>query len=281
MEAPSSAYHHGMLALGKHPQAEEETSCDSTPRRTSFLVASPGTPARWSLCILHQAGAILVHRNRPAAPEPCRTTIAPSREDVVVGIDCLFTGYWLADRCAPEGVPFVLGHALDMTAIHGGKATNDTIASQNIAVRLRGGLLPQAYVYPAAMRATRDRLRRRLQRTRQRAARLAHVQTTNSQDNRPELRQQLAYKANREGGAARFPDPAVQKSVEVDLALSAAYERLLSEVELTLVQTATQHPAQPLYRLHSVPGIGKIWSLVLRYESHALARFPRVQAVVS
>jgi hypothetical protein len=231
--------------------------------------------------ILHQDGEIMLHRHMPASPEPVLKAIAPSRADSVVAGEGLFTWYWLADRCAHHGIAFVLGHALYMKAMHGGKATHDTSDAHQIAVLRRGGMLPQAYVYPAAMRATRDRLRRRLQLTRQRAARLAHVQTTNSQDNRPELRQQLAYKANREGGAARFPDPAVQKSVEVDLALSAAYERLLSEVELTLVQTATQHPAQTLYRLHSVPGIGKIWSLVLRYESHALARFPRVQAVVS
>ena len=33
-----------------------------------------------------------------------------------------FTWYWLADLCAHEGIPFVLGHALYMKAIHGGKA---------------------------------------------------------------------------------------------------------------------------------------------------------------
>jgi len=114
------------------------------------------------LCILNQVGEILVHRHMPAAPDPFLTTIAPSREDVVVCVACIFTWYWLADLCAQEGVPFVLGHALSMKAIHGGKATNDTIDSQKIAVLLRGGMLPQAYVYPAAMRATRDLLRRRM-----------------------------------------------------------------------------------------------------------------------
>jgi hypothetical protein len=27
----------------------------------------------------------------------------------------MFTWYWLADLCADEGIPFVLGHALYMT----------------------------------------------------------------------------------------------------------------------------------------------------------------------
>ena len=56
----------------------------------------------------------------------------------------------------------MLGHALAMKAIHGGKAKNDKIDSFKIASLLRGGLLPQAYVYPAGMRSTRDLIRRRL-----------------------------------------------------------------------------------------------------------------------
>jgi transposase len=131
------------------------------------------------------------------------------------------------------------------------------------------------------MRATRDLLRRRLHLTRKRAELLTHVQQTNWQYNLPELGQKIAYKANRHGVAARFPDPAVQKSVEVDLALIDCYDQLLREVELTIVQTAKQHDAQTLYRLQSVPGIGKILSLVLLYEIHDITRFPRVQDFVS
>jgi transposase len=47
------------------------------------------------------------------------------------------------------------------------------------------------------------------------------------------------------------------------------------------VQTAKQHHAQTLYRLQSIPGIGKILSLVLLYEIHDITRFPRVQDFVS
>jgi len=217
----------------------------------------------------------------PAGPEPFLKTIAPYRTDLVVCVECIFTWYWLADLCAREGIPFVLGHALSMKAIHGGKAKNDKIDAQKIAVLLRGGMLPQAYVYPEEMRATRDLLRRRLHLTRKRAELLAHIQNTNSQYNLPEMRKKIAYKANRDGVAARFPDPAVQKSVEVDLALIDFYDQLLRDVELTIVQTAKQHDAQTLYRLQSVPGIGKILSLVLLYEIHDITRFPRVQDFVS
>jgi transposase len=200
---------------------------------------------------------------------------------LVVCVECIFTWYWLADLCTREGIPFVLGHALYMKAIHGGKAKNDTIDAHKMAVLLRGGMLPQAYVYPTEMRATRDLLRRRMHLTRKRAELLAHIQNTNSQYNLPEIGKKLAYKANRDGVAERFPDPAVQKSIEVDLALIGHYDYLLTDLELDLVQTAKAHDAQTFYRLRSIPGVGKILALVLLYEIHDIRRFPRVQEFVS
>ena len=233
------------------------------------------------LCILDQAGETLLHRNMPATPEALLKAIAPYREQIVLAAECMFTWYWLADLCAEHGIPFVLGHALYMKAIHGGKAKNDKIDAQKIAILLRGGMLPQAYVYPAEMRATRDLLRRRTHLARKRGELLAHVQNTNSQYNLPAIGKKIAYKANRDGVAERFADPAVQKSIEVDLTLIGYYDALLRDVELTTVKTAKHHDAQTLYLLQTVPGIGKILSLVLLYEIHDIARFPRVQDFAS
>jgi transposase len=64
--------------------------------------------------------------------------LAPFRHDVVLGCECLFGWYRLADRCAQEGLPFVLGHALYMRLIHGAKAKNDRIDANKIARLLRG-----------------------------------------------------------------------------------------------------------------------------------------------
>ena len=233
------------------------------------------------VCVLNQDGEIMVHRDMKASPEPFLKAIAPYREDIVVAVECIFTWYCLADLCAQEGLPFVRGHALYMKAIHGGKAKNDKIDSQKIAVLLRGGMLPQAYVYPAAMRATRDLLRRRMHLMRKRAELLTHVQQTNHQYNLPAFSKNIAYKANRDGLAERFADPAVQKNIEVDLALIGYYDQRLNDVELSIVRTAKQHDPATFYQLQSVPGIGKILSLVLLYEIHDIRRFPRVQDFVS
>ena len=232
-------------------------------------------------CVFNQEGEILLHRNMPAGPEPFLKAMAPYRADLVVCVECIFTWYWLADLCAREGIPFVLGHALYMKAIHGGKAKNDRIDAQKIAVLLRGGMLPQAYVYPAEMRATRDLLRRRIHFMRKRAELLTHVQNTNSQYNLPAIGKKIAYKANRDGVAERFSDPAVHKSIDVDLALVDHDDQLLRDVEWSILTTAKQHDANTLYLLRTVPGIGEILSLVLLYEIHDIQRFSRVQDFVS
>jgi hypothetical protein len=44
------------------------------------------------VCILDQAGTILVHKNLPATPQAFLRVVAPYREDLVVGVECIFTG---------------------------------------------------------------------------------------------------------------------------------------------------------------------------------------------
>ena len=233
------------------------------------------------VCILDQAGTILVHKNLPTTPQAFLRIIAPYREDVVIAVECLFTWYWLADLCSKEGMAFVLGHALYMKAIHGGKAKNAKIDAHKIAVLLRGGRLPQAYVYPTEMRATRDLLRRRCPLARKRAELFAHSHNTNSQYNLPEIGKRLANTANREDVAEHFPDPSVRKAIEVDVSLIDHYDQLLGEVELSLTRSAKAPDVQTFARLQSVPGIGQILALVIFYEIQDIARFPRVQDFVS
>jgi hypothetical protein len=172
-----------------------------------------------SLGGVHPDGESLGPRHMPAGPAPFLHAVAPSRTDLVVCVEDLFPWYWLADLCARASLPFVRGHARSMQAMHGGNAKNDTSDAPKIAGLLRDGMRPQASVYPAEMRATRALRRCRLPLTRPRAALLAHLQKTTRQDNLPERGKKLADKANRAGGAARVPAPAVPHRVEGDLPL--------------------------------------------------------------
>jgi transposase len=172
------------------------------------------------ICVVNQTGEVLVHRNLPTHPDRFLAAIAPyHKQDLVVGVECMFTWYWLADLCAAQKIPFVLGHALYMKAIHGGKTKNDRVDSEKIAMLLRGGMLPEAYVYPHQMRATRDLLRRRMYLVHHRAEALAHIENTRTQYNLPTFAKRLCYAANRQGVATHFDEPSVRRNVEIDLAL--------------------------------------------------------------
>src|SRR6266850_3288893 len=169
IEAPSPADHRGMLRAAKPLVTnQEETSMRFYTTQHPYDCGIDLHARTMYVCILDQGGETLLHRHMQATPEALLKAIAPYRDQIVMAAECMFTWYWLADLCAEQGIPFVLGHALYMQAIHGGKAKHDKIDAHKIAVLLRGGMLPQASVYPAEMRATRDLLRLRMHLARKR-----------------------------------------------------------------------------------------------------------------
>jgi transposase len=236
-----------------------------------------------SLHILDAAGRSVVVQTIAASPQAFLDAIAPCRDGLVVGCECMFAWYWLADLCAEQKIPFVLGHALYLKAIHGGKTKNDQIDARKLATLLRGGAFPQAYVYPKGMRETRDLLRRRTFLVRQRSHLLAHLVNTNSQYNLPPLSQKLCYARNRKDLdlPARFTDASVQRSVQTDLALTDALDEQIAELELYLTRTAKIDDPQAYQRLLTIPGVGKVLALVFLYEIHDVKRFEEVGQFLS
>ena len=65
-----------------------------------------------------------------ATPAPLLKAIAPDRAGLVVAVECLVPWSWRADLCALAGLAFVLGHALYMKAMHGGKAHRAGVAER-------------------------------------------------------------------------------------------------------------------------------------------------------
>jgi transposase len=235
--------------------------------------------------VIDQAWRVAVQRNLDAGPDAFLALIQPYRGDLVVGCECMFAWYWLADLCATETIEFVLGHALYMKAIHGGKTKNDKLDSEKIARLLRGGNFPLAYVYPKAMRSTRDLLRRRTMLVRLRTEAIGHVENTTSQHNLPALDRKLRYAANRRGVAEMFSeqgcDDSARRMVESDLALADHLDEQIRALELHLVHHARVDDPQAFARLQTIPGVGKVLALVLLYELHDIGRFASVRHFTS
>jgi transposase len=227
--------------------------------------------------VLDDKGRTCLERDIPASPAAFLGAINPYREGLVVGCECMFAWYWLADLCAREQIPFVLGHALAMKLIHGAKAKNDRLDAQKIAGLLKGGFFPMAYVYPRDKRETRDLLRRRSFFVRQRAQLLAHIQNTNSQYNLPPFPKKLTYKGNRSAALAeRFEHQSTQLSISADLALIENYDTQIAALEAHLVKSAKVDDPTTFGFLRTVPGIGPILGLVMLYEIDSIRRFAEV-----
>jgi len=231
-------------------------------------------------CILDREGEKRFHRRLPCDGEKLLRVLEPFRGDLVVGVESTFNWYWLADFCEEAEIPFALGHAQYMKAVHGAKVGNDRVDSYRIAALLRGGTFPRAYVYPKEMRATRDLLRRRSFFVRKRAELYAHVQNSNLQYNLAPIGK-VAKAATREELGGHFPDPDLQLSVDADLELITAYDAVISKLEKSLKRRAKVHDRATFELLKTLPGVGDILGLTVLYEIHDIDRFPRVQEFVS
>src|SRR5262249_20958407 len=77
------------------------------------------------VCVLDAAGTAQLARTLPAKPEPFRAAVEPFRPDLVVGCECMHSWYWLADTCRQHNIPFALGHAFGIKAVHASKTKSD------------------------------------------------------------------------------------------------------------------------------------------------------------
>lgn len=233
------------------------------------------------VCILDEHGNKVVHQKIKADPHQLHKLLKPYIGQVVVGVECMHCWYWVSDFCREMNVEFILGHALYMKAIHGGKAKNDKIDSYKIASLMRGGNFPLAYNYPAETRATRDLLRRRTYVMRHGSELKAHVVNTDSQYNLPAQSLNLKNVSARDGLRHYYDDPVVQLMIALDMNILDCYIRELKHVESFIEGKAKEHYGALLNIVRTFPGIGQILALTILYEIGDINRFPTVQQFAS
>ncbi len=233
------------------------------------------------VCLLDSEGKVLLHEQTKANPEALMILIEPYLNDLVITVECMFTWYWVSNFCQQHGITFVLGHALYMKAIHGGKAKNDKIDSYKIAKLINSGMLPQAYTYPESMRATRDLLRRRTFFVRQCAHIKGHVKVLNYQYNLPEIKGNLKDKGTRLKAQEQFTDDSAKRSVTANNNFIAFYRTQIQSLECYVKKHAKVDDYHSLVLLQSIKGIGDVLSMTILYEIHTISRFQTVQKFAS
>jgi transposase len=233
------------------------------------------------LCVLDHEGQERFARNLPAAPAPFLRAVAPFREGLVVGCECLHCWYWLADTCRDEGIAFALGHAGGMKAVHGQKTRCDRHDAQAIARLLRGGNFPLAYAYPRERRGLRDLLRARLRLVGRRAELYGHVHTARRQANLPPVSNDVKYKSKRGTIAADIAGPFVRRRVEAHLGLLEPLDATIRRLEAEIEGAARGHYPTELAVLQTAPGVGAVLSLTILLEIDTVGRFDTRQQFCS
>ena len=235
------------------------------------------------VCVINNSGETVFHKNMACSTENLEFVTSTFGKDIVIGVECIFTWYWIADFCAENGIDFALGHALYMKAIHGGKTKSDKIDSEKIANMLRGGMFPIAYAYPKAKRATRDLLRRRLFFVRQMSELSVHLQNTNHQYNinNPLVSSKMRTSTYRSTIPSKFKNPATIKMVDADLFLFESYQETISNLENQIQEMIEVQDPYSFSLLRSIPGLGFILPLTILYEIDNISRFSDVGRFIS
>ena len=233
------------------------------------------------VCVLDSAGTVKLARNMPAKPEPFLNAIAPYRTDLLVGCECVHCWYWLADTCRRENIPFALGHAFGIKAVHSSKTKSDAHDAEVIARLLRGGNFPLAYAYPHERRGLRDLLRTRLRLVRQRAELYGHIHTVRRQLNLDPVGADVKYKSKRDAAAEDITDVHSRRGVEARLNLLAPLDTEIRRLERDIEVAAEEHYPTELAALQTIPGVGRIISLTVLLEIDTVTRFESRQQFCS
>ncbi|MDB5051183.1 MAG: family transposase [Fibrobacteres bacterium] len=232
--------------------------------------------------IMDKSGTLLFHKNLPNSMSDLLDALRPYQKDVAVGVESTFNWYWLADGCKRENIPFYLGHALYMKAVHGGKNKNDSLDSKHITDLLRSNLFPLAYSYPPEMRAVRDLLRRRRHYVDIRSAAYRHIQMVYMQQGIVDRKLPAPnIKGKRESMMQPFEDPNVCLAVASDIRQMNVLDDLINVLESKVLDQAKKHDRTALNLLETIPGVGAILAYTLLYEIHTISRFPSPQAFSS
>ena len=233
------------------------------------------------LCVLDANGTVRLAKNMTAKPEPFLAALAPFQPDLLVGCECVHSWYWLADTCRQHTIPFALGHAFGIKAVHSSKTKSDAHDAEVIARLLKGGNFPQAYAYPKERRGLRDLLRTRLRLVRQRAEMYGHIHTVRRQLNLTPVGSDVKYVSKRAAAAEDIPDVHSRRGVQARLNLLGPLDTEIRHLERDIELAAETHYPTELAALQSIPGVGRILSMTILLEIDTVTRFDTRQQFCS
>jgi transposase len=184
-----------------------------------------------------------------------------------------------ADGLQDHGCDVHLVHAAVFSAVTKAKVKTDKRDAKTLALHLHCGNLPEAYLYPRETRGLRDLTRQRNYTVEKNSGVLRKLRCLLYREGHFDHQLDDAKEMEIEDLPNFFKDPMVQKQAEALIAEIKNLTIIRKAVEDHLLQTVEEHETHRL--LQTIPGIGKILSLVIGTEVGDINRFRSIQGFCS
>ena len=218
---------------------------------------------------------VIYEQRLPNQLDTITRQLLPYQSDIQgVVVESTYNWYWLVDGLMEHGYPVHLANTLAIQQYNGIKYTNDATDARYLAHLLRLNILPTGYIYPKAMRATRDLLRRRLLMVRQRTAQILSLQSMIGRHTGQRLSALRIKQLHVSDLADYFTAPAGLLAAQQAHQLRQQLHSQIQTIEKYVLAACQQ--SQAYTRLTGVPGIGKILGMTILLETGPIERFAQV-----
>ena len=102
------------------------------------------------VCVINQQLTRLIDQKLPNDLDRIIRLLEPYRADLKIVVESTFNWYWLVDGLRAAGFSVCLAHTLGLSMITGAKVKTDRRDAFALAKLRLAGVIPQAYIYPAA-----------------------------------------------------------------------------------------------------------------------------------
>ncbi len=201
--------------------------------------------------------------------------LAPHRDEAVgVVVESTYNWYWLIDGLMDAGYQAHLAHPAAMKKYEGLKYSGDFADAAYLAQMLRLGLLPEGYIFPRELRATRDLARKRMQLVRCCTTQILSIENTLARETGGRMDKRQIKRMTTEGIEALGLKSDVTLAMESNRVVCQALQQQIVVLEKRL---EAQVKLQPEYQLvKTIPGIGQILATTIMLETGTILRFADV-----
>ncbi len=250
------------------------------PIKAHRLVGIDLGAKRCQICIIDEDNNILINTS-VASSLPAILAILKKYDALPspVAVEATFSWYWLADGLQDHGCDVHLVHASVFSAITKAKVKTDKRDAKTLAINLHSGNLPEAYLYPRENRGLRDLTRQRNYTVEKNSGVLRKLRCLLYREGHFDHQLDDAKDMKKEDLPKYFKDPLVQMQAENLIAEIKNLTVIRKRVEDHLLQTVEEQ--EPHRLLQTIPGIGKILSLVIGTEIGDIHRFRSIQGFCS